>query len=51
MKAAVKSSLEIAQDHQMQPILDIAREAGLEESEIELRQIFELSDFDLASEH
>ena len=36
MKAAVKSSLEIAQDHQMQPILDIARAAGLEESEIEL---------------
>ena len=36
MKAAVKSSLEIAQDHQMQPILDIAREAGLEESEFEL---------------
>ncbi len=36
MKAAVKSSLEIAQDHQMQPILDVARAAGLEESEIEL---------------
>src|SRR4051812_5390436 len=36
VKAAVKSSLEIAQDHTMQPILDIARAAGLEESEIEL---------------
>jgi formate--tetrahydrofolate ligase len=36
VKAAVKSSLEIAQDHQMQPILDVARAAGLEESEIEL---------------
>ena len=36
MKAAVKSSLEIAQDHQMQPILDVARDVGLEESEIEL---------------
>src|SRR3954464_10348528 len=34
--ATVKSSLEIAQDHQMQPIVDIAAAAGLSEDEIEL---------------
>jgi formate--tetrahydrofolate ligase len=32
----VKSSLEIAQDHRMQPIVEIARAAGLEEDEVEL---------------
>ena len=32
----MKSSLEIAQDHQMQPIVDIAAAAGLDEDEIEL---------------
>ena len=34
--ATVKSSLEIAQDHRMQPIVDIAAAAGLSEDEIEL---------------
>ena len=34
--ATVKSSLEIAQDHRMQPIVEIARAAGLNEDEIEL---------------
>jgi formate--tetrahydrofolate ligase len=34
--ATVKSSLEIAQDHRMQPIVEIARAAGLLEDEIEL---------------
>ena len=32
----MKSSLEIAQDHRMQPIVDIAAAAGLDEDEIEL---------------
>ncbi len=32
----MKSSLEIAQDHRMQPIVEIARAAGLSEDEIEL---------------
>jgi formate--tetrahydrofolate ligase len=32
----VKSSLEIAQEHQMRPIADIARAIGLEDDEIEL---------------
>ncbi len=32
----MKSSLEIAQDHRMQPIADIARSIGLEDDEIEL---------------
>jgi formate--tetrahydrofolate ligase len=31
----MKSSLEIAQEHQLQPIVDIARAAGLEDDEIE----------------
>src|SRR3954462_4594646 len=32
----MKSSLEIAQEHKLQPIVDIARAAGLEDDEIEL---------------
>ena len=32
----MKSSLEIAQEHELQPIVDIARAAGLEDDEIEL---------------
>jgi formate--tetrahydrofolate ligase len=32
----MKSSLEIAQDHELRPIVDVAREAGIEESELEL---------------
>jgi formate--tetrahydrofolate ligase len=32
----VKSSLEIAQDAVLRPIMDVAREMGLEEDEVDL---------------